>query len=361
MRDEHDELAYESEYTPDPSTYAVPAEEVVFAGSVDLMDRDNPPGAQICKCGRAYDWRWWPGRRLSSGLQVRGRWTPPAINPCERCALKAAIDEGTREMDRRQERAGIARVHRGFQWALAVMQGQGETWNDFAHTVKARAGAIGVALEDVGAYEAVSCWEPAHGSLFIHGPPGSGKSLWVSARLSELVSPTEETEVRLTAEQLVSRGMNPTAAARCVAEGLNKAIKPGGLQLHQPLLIDEEEILRRVGLSWKGDPVPLLGIARTGILAYDDMGTVLLAASEKGKEHARQCIARLVDLRWREHLPFLITSNRSLPEICDALDRKTADRLRETVRKEVVMHGVPGHVIQRGYSWRNLPPVGGLL
>ncbi len=361
----HDDYDYsaDAEAAMARESYALPDEATVLAGDPDTLDRDHPPGAKICTCGRAHDWVWWPrdgseGRRMSSGILIRGRWTPPPVSPCSHCGLKASLDNATREMDRRQERAGIARVHRGYQWALALMQGADECWSEFAHTVKGCPGAVGVALADVDAFEVVSRWEPKHGSLFIHGPTGSGKSLWVSARLSDLARPTEGEDVYLDAAQLVNRGLAPQAARRAVEEGLNKFIRPSGLQLHQPLLIDEEDVVRRVENSWKGDPVPLLGISRIDVLAYDDMGTILLGASPKGKEHARVCIARLVDLRWREHRPFIITSNRSLGEICDALDRKTADRLREMVKHEALMQGVPSHVVAQGYSWRNLPPVG---
>ena len=95
---------------------------------------------------------------------------------------------------------------------------------------------------------------------------------------------------------------------------------------------------------------------RRKVLAYDDLGTVLIAGSSKAKDLARTCIDRLVDLRWREQRPMLCTSNRTLDEVCDAMSRRTADRLRELCPDEVSMRGVPVAMVQDGFSWRRLPP-----
>lgn len=342
MRRAFDEHAYEA-----PDAFAEP-------DNLEIFDPNKPPAPKTCKCGAERPWKWWKGRVVGS-ITMRPRWCPQAINPCAVCKLRGEREEARRELDRRQEAAGIAPVHREYSWGLRILQDDDEPWVDFAHRVRLTPGAVGVAEEDVLSSQALREWEPGHGSVYLHGPVGSGKSLWVAATLSKLIAPTEGSVVEMGRDQLIDRGMAPQAAARAEELGLNKFVVPGGLQLYQCLQIDEEEVVRRVSLSWKGDPVPLLGIARVQVLAYDDLGTVLLGGSQKMRELARTCIARLLDLRWRERRPMLFTSNRTLDEVCDALDRKSADRLRQIVSAEVPLRGVPPELVAKGISWRNLP------
>lgn len=338
--------AFEEGYEA-PDAFAKPDNLAIF-------DRANPPAPKTCRCGSAREWQWWEGRVVGP-VKMRPRWCPQAVNPCALCKLREQQALARRELARRQEAAGIAPVHCDYSWSNRVIQDDDEPWIDFAHRVRLTPGAIGVAEVDVLSSRVLVDWLPGHGSVFINGPVGSGKSLWVSATLSRLIEPTEGSTLELDRDRLIGRGFSPQAAARAVQLGMNKFMVPGGLQLYQCLQIDEEEIVRRVSLSWKGDPVPLLGIARVQVLAYDDFGTMLLGGTQKMRDLARTCIARLLDLRWREKRPMLITSNRTLDELCEALDRKSADRLRQIVTVEVPLRGVPHELVARGISWRNLP------
>lgn len=324
-----------------------------------LLDPEHEPPPQQCPhCGKLHAWVWWGGRTTAHGLTVRARWTPPGIDPekgCKSCwwqRERRAIDE---ETDRRQQIAGIAPTHRAYSWDRMEVQRAGETWVEFAWRVKSAPGTIGVCREDAAAAAAVQDWKPGHPGLFVCGPVGSGKSLWLSARLTSLLAPTSGSSLELSVDDLVRRGVPEARAQATVEAKANVYVTPGGIQRYEPLLIDEEEVVRRVELSWKGDQVPLLRIAKVQILAYDDIGTVLLAGGPKARELARVCLDRLIDLRWREGRPMLVTSNRTLDEICDAMNERTASRLRELCPTELTLRGIPADLVKNGFSWRRLP------
>lgn len=341
-------------------THETPDVESIWAVPETLLDPARSPPPKTCACGAVHDWVWWPGRTVR-GRTIRARWTPPNIDDvkgCKSCTWqrdRRAVEE---EVLRRQTIAGIAPTHRGYSWARVAVQGHHETWVDFAHRVKEHRGLMGVCREDVAASTVLREWRPGFEGVFLSGPVGSGKSLWVSARLTALVSPTSSSQLELTVGQLMERGLTEERAVATVGAKMNVYVTPGGAQKVDALLIDEEEVVRRVELAWKGDQVPLLRIARVQVLAYDDIGTVLIGGSPKARDLARTCIDRLVDLRWREQRPLLTTSNRSMDEVCDAMSRRTADRLRELCPTEVAMRGVPVAFVEGGYSWRRLPPKG---
>lgn len=330
-----------------------PAVEDVLTGRAGLLDRSAPPAPLQCRgCDNHLEWSWWPGRG-----RIPGRWCPPQVSPCRPC--QSAEDQRTadRELNDRQERAGIPRAQRGFRWGYKLLQATDEPWPEFVARVRRSKVSIGVARLDVQAARVVEGWVPGQGGLFLHGPVGAGKSLWLAALVSGLIAPTEGGREELSVEAMVARGIPEARAERAVECGANVWVRPAGLQLHSALVVDEEEIVRRVELAWKGDQVPLLQIARVGILVYDDIGTVLLAGSPKARDLARTCLARLVDLRWREHRPLLATSNRSMDELCEALDERTASRLRALFETELELRGVPQWCLEQQYSWRRPPPV----
>jgi DNA replication protein DnaC len=335
----------------------VPDVRDVVRSTPDMLDPTTPPPAKQCKgCGVDLPFVWWHGRG-----PIGPRWTFP--KPCAKCEYMGQIRAASTEMQRRQEASGIPVKHRRHRWAWTVLQDPKESWATFAAAVRAHEGGtprIGIARADAETANALRRWEPAHGSMYLHGPVGSGKSLWCAARVTDLLEPTEEGEVELGELELVERGVPESMAPIYVATGRNRFRKPGGLQTYGVQFVDEEEIVRRQQLAWAGDRVPLLGIARADVLVYDDLGAVLVGGMGKSRELAARCVAQLVDLRWREERPMLITSNRPLEDLAsgDHLDRRTVDRLHEMIGdRQFAMVGVPEEHVEAGYSWRRPPPI----
>ncbi len=230
---------------------------------------------------------------------------------------------------------------------------------------------IGVAHEDHETYRFLVDWTPGHGSLYLHGPPGAGKSLWLAAIVSGLVRSVDEDERLLDVDALVRRMRVPERVARrMVAGGRNVWRRPGGGQAWHPLVVDEDEVVARVSLAWSKDHDPLAEMAQAPVLVYDDFGTKLEVGG-KAAELAATCIHRLVDYRWRQQgpgrpMPMLISSNRTLNEAAgllakggEWLARRTMDRLRELVGpRETALIGIPESLATAGTSWRNLPADG---
>jgi DNA replication protein DnaC len=284
------------------------------------------------------------------------------VAPCQGCRETHERDEREVELHRRQEIAGIARVHRRYRWTTCEVQGA-ETWTTFARrmlAVDARGlgvPTIGVARADAQVAKAVRTWHPGCGGMYLWGPPGSGKSLWLSARLTDLMAPTDGSVAYLSEDELMERyKWGREVARRVVQSGGNRFVKPAGRQVVQALVVDEEEVVRRVALAWSADKAPLEKIARVGVLLLDDLGSKLIAGGPKEREIARTSLARLIDLRWREGLPTLVTSNVSPDELGEALDRRTMDRLHEIVGADVhQLDGIPPALVEKGLSWRRPP------
>ncbi len=326
-------------------------DDVVTDRPKGLLDPEVEPAPLLCReCAREYGWSWWGGRG-----RIPGRWCPPPI-PCHACSLHRDMAAERLELNQRQERVGIAVAHRSYRWSLKGVQDPGETWTDFARSVGRQPGRIGVALPDLAAARTVSSWRPGHGGVYLHGPVGTGKSMWLSALVTDLIAPTVGSEVRLGVDEQLRLGVPESRARAAVEHGIDRWVRPAGLQTVGAMVVDEEDIVRRVGLAWKGDQVPLLAIARAQVLVYDDLGTVLLGGGGKSADLARTCMDRLIDLRWREHRPLLVTSNRSLDEVCGEVSERTASRLRALIDHEHELRGIPPEVVAAGYSWRRLPP-----
>lgn len=106
------------------------------------------------------------------------------------------------------------------------------------------------------------------GFLYLNGPTGAGKSLWLAAIVAELVAPLEAIDVDLDAATLVDRWQVPPRARPAHGRpwpGPVRAAPPGGAQW-APLVVDEQEVVRRVSLAWSQDQDPLAQMARASVL-----------------------------------------------------------------------------------------------
>ena len=331
---------------------------------LDPMAEPRTLGCQDCGIERPYV--WWSG-----GGDYPGRWTPPpaVCFPCER---QRAVEQRNQDLFARLKHANVAPTHFGYTFDRVHVQGDGESWPSFAQAItemNRREGpkTVGVAKVDEPVFRYLREWSPRDGSLFLHGPTGSGKSLWLAAMIHHLIEPTEASDCVFSADDLVQRFQLPRSVAeRMERSGRNVFRRPGGRQTWFPLVIDEDEVVSRVMLSWSKDKDPFARMVESHVLIYDDFGTKLEASSaSKASELAAVCIHRCIDYRWRHELPVLISSNHTLDDIERLLRRassdpmladRTMDRLRAMVGGcEISLRGVPDELVRQGFSWRNLP------
>lgn len=107
-----------------------------------------------------------------------------------------------------------------------------------------------------------------------------------------------------------------------LAVGILRAVFLAGGTGTMAYLPDLLERFRRTGLD---DPDPVDEYTRGGLLVLDDLGT------ERPTDYAREAVGRLVDKRWRDELPTVVTSNLTMQQIAE-LDARIADRLAEDGR-----------------------------
>jgi DNA replication protein DnaC len=354
-RDEHqrDRAAHDDLGWRPPNDLRLPAT------SARLFDQADPPAPIRCSCGREHVWRWYAGR---AHLGVRGRWTPPSVSPCSSCRTHHEQRARESEIVGRQIRAGIPSLHRDYRWSRAVTRLAGESWPAFVRRVASMTPAhIGVSGLSAPAARALRDWRPDQGSMYVHGPVGSGKSLMLAATVTALISGTSSRRDDLmTDDEIASRYPRGMDAARAL--GRDRRIDPGGVST-AVLYVDEEDLVQRVADSWRGDMLPLLRIGTAPVLVLDDLGTVGQSGGRAG-ELAARCLARLVRLRYdRGRLPMLISSNVAMDMLSApaaeggcGYDRRTVDRLEEMVAsRRYALEGLPPELVKQGWSWRRPP------
>lgn len=340
---------WRDERDPDPT----PSFPDVLTGKPSLLDPAAQPPDLECSCGRLQPHTWWAGR---PDRGFRGRWCPPSVSPCEGCRVQREAQQAAETLLDRQKRAGVPKIHQAFRWDRVIKQERGEPWGAFIRRVRElHVPHIGVSFHSGATARAICDWLPGHGSMYVEGPVGAGKSLMVGARVTAMLGWTGERREVLMPHEEVVRRYGRYAQAACDLRR-DSRIAPGGQQ-RDVLLVDEEDMVERVAHSWSGDRDPLNKIARVHTLVLDDLGTVG-ASGGKGGELASKCLARLVRLRYDAGLPMLITSNVPLDSLGDHYETRTVDRLREMVGRRVhKLEGLPSSLSAQGYSWRNPPPL----
>jgi DNA replication protein DnaC len=322
----------------------------------DLRDPEWEPVGVVCSCGAVLRWTWWGGRG-----PIPGRWCRPASDPCDRCRARREADEAREEVRRRVGKRGaqLPRRCQRHTWARTVHQRADEDLGAWVrHVLSLEAPTIGIGHGLAEEARTISSWVPSDGGLYVHGPVGTGKSLWVGARLRDLLAETTTAErVELSLSDLVDRGLSVDRAQAYIDAGRHVAIRPGGLY-QRALWIDEAELVERVSLGWSGDRDPLKRVSETPLLVLDDLGSQAMTHREgKRAQLVRDSVARLVSYRWEHDLTTVYTSNLPPPALRDVYGERTADRLAQAVSTVVQLPGLGMDTSGAAYSWRKPPPV----
>ena len=275
--------------------------------------------------------------RLGAQIWVRGN------TPCPRCKSVAARSDLEQRRARAIEHSGMPPKLRGWSLARHTLQGAQESPEDFHRRCRCQGMLLGVSRLNAPAYRALLLWveEMGRQSLYLHGPVGTGKSTFAAAAVAALLEPREESSRRRTDEELEDHfgdnWVNVPESRRWV-----RTMAP---QV-DALYIDEPELMARVRLSWSGDKDPLKRVASVRLLILDDMGLELQAATGDRRIQVASALERLIDYRYKHHLPMLITSNLPWEDVVDAhrFGRRVGDRLAEMVDGN--------HWAVLGGSWR---------
>lgn len=302
----------------------------------------GPPTMRECGCGESWPDVWWtprPGYRPHKG--VSARWCRPKLDPCPSCEpdpAEAKAREEARQLAIRQERAGLASSERRWSFERFARPRDGEPPEDFRKRVKASPGLLGITPDNLQAARVLREWDwQRDGWIYIHGEPGTGKTVLAAALATRLVQGGgERWEARY-------RQDGEWSAWEAAGEEYSEAWAAGVVyrdedyhgqirmrrrpHLDGVLYITEEELWRRVTLGWTRDKDPLAQAHDARVLILDDLGMVRVRKALE--EHA--IVEKLVHTRYRDHRPTVFTSNVPWDRVGATYGDRVASRLREMV------------------------------
>lgn len=305
------------------------------------------PEPLTCACGSRRAWAVWPksnhprahlwGTNDPRADFYRPRYCPPAVNPCRDCRGQET-DADRAAMLARQKAAGIPPKDRGWQWGKDTTTRQEPTETAAAFMARAiRAGRVGVYRFLFPVAQVVAEWTPDAGhSVFLHGPPGTGKTVFAAATANRLLRVAGEQERReRTYEELTAHpaaggcGYSPEKARRILGSSrrfVNLPMAAG----YSVLFTSEAALYDRIRLAWEKDRGPLGRVTRASALFLDDLGE--LGDGPNGPPGAREAIQRLIADRYARNAPLFITSNVPFERIGHWYGERVADRLLEMTR-----------------------------
>lgn len=335
----------------------------------------NAPRSVVCpRCGDVTT-------KYLATLNVRGEqrsvmcWPSgfdPATGRCPACVAKLEHAVELARQDKAQAAAGVPPKYRGpmFRaWASRVLltQGRGETGTAFVSRVKAMRESdnrvAGIPQPDLDALRAVARWKPEHGSMFLEGVPGTGKTLAACAVLNELVSRPHQWRcmcARCKERWILDDTKDPGDPCKdhslrncptCQWEGLPyeahfpwsnperplvRMIGPvaGRFQGETTLIASLKERIAEGDSKYQQRENALDACKRAPVLVLDDLG-----ASNGVTDFHRNTMFALLDHRYSAGLPTIITSNLPLhmPEedkrgsIALKYDDRLASRIKDMV------------------------------
>lgn len=299
----------------------------------DMRDPSvQPPNVKCIECGQELERHWITPRHADGRPHavIAPHWNNPKNDPCPDCMAQEEAPESTTLG--LQKRAGM--LSRGLRgWRIDHHKVQKRNDDDdagFMHAVRTQNGFqskrayLGVLRRNLGVYRAVSDWHPAHGSFYLQGAVGTGKTALAAAKCTSLLQPSELRQVTTPDGRLAYTQ------------------RPGLL----PLWTSEGEAFGRHVDSWKKDANPLARLAEAPVLFWDDLGT-------ETSRPAIQMVRRLVRYRYEHALPTFFTTNMAFDELAEGdgkhpgFGARIADRIRQMCRGEVPrIHELEGE------SWR---------
>lgn len=295
--------------------------------SFDRHDKSvTPPPVHCCRCGRDIKRQWIVAR-------TRGFWGTPDVDPCKYCAKDAEEDEALAGLMRQQK---IARLPRKlWPWNITRWRYQpsGLDVIEFQKVLSRTNAAhkasplIGVLKENQQAFSAASMWKPSHGSGYLCGPVGSGKTITAAALCSDILQPQDPKPIQRPASDFTRWSVQPGPSVRTAY-----VVPPS---YGTVLWTSEDEAFARETASWKGDKTPVFQMANCDVLFYDDLGSL----GSKNQAVLRM-VQRLVSFRYDHAKPTFFTSNLHWDELAKGNGEHTgfglriADRILEMCSKK---------------------------
>ncbi len=152
-------------------------------------DPQRQPDALRCSCKLNYPWKWVDLGPHESRLFRGGRWVAPKVSPCPSCEEGNRARELRARIMRRTEEAGFPYVDHIIHRDRMMLQ-TGDNAEAFQENVRqanqrraddGEPPMLGILSENANCVHAMRAWEPGNRSVFVHGDPGTGKTLTVSA------------------------------------------------------------------------------------------------------------------------------------------------------------------------------------
>jgi DNA replication protein DnaC len=186
---------------------------------------------------------------------------------------------------------------------------------------------IGISLENRKLAAELYKWTPRDGSVWVEGPPGAGKSLLLQAKANDLLAtPRTWTEQ----EHAIPARMGEGYQAAMLSAGRGKRLVPSGgysvAYFAEPDLFAAQRAHARGVAAEVHDDEPAARAARSTVCILDDLGST----SEIKAWHT-DLLFRVIDLRYRDNKPVLMTSNIELPKLAERYGERLVNRLAEMV------------------------------
>lgn len=213
---------------------------------------------------------------------------PPMCTACVK-KIRSVEEAGMRRLQvaQRSELAELPARLQGYRWEVHTKPDRGESPEAFrARVITAPAPTVGIHPGNVAAARSCRDWLPGHGSLYLCGKVGGGKSTLIAAMVDQL----------------------------CAADAPCWYITDGALW-------------RR----WLDREAPERRARDVQVLIWDDWASV-----EEAKPWQRDLVEHIVSARYDANRPIVLTSNEPLAKAGALYGARVASRLRQMVGERLI-------------------------